>query len=173
VSKVVSRSEAGRLGKRGSYRLGALGPAPPERPRPPRRFRMTFLGPQHRGSVTGWVLAGLVGVVLIAGAALLGVWFMPFMIGLATGVLMRWGWWRPRVTVPAVVIMTCAGWGLALVTLVLRGQAVGPTAQTIAAVAGFPGMGTFAFAVTLGVSAMLGLAGLWLGRALAPRPARD
>ena len=134
---------------------------------------MSFLGPQHRGSVTGWVLAGLVGVVLIAGAALLGVWFMPFMIGLATGLLMRWGWWRLRVTVPAVVIMTCAGWGLALLALVLRGQAVGPTAQTIAAVAGFPGMGTFAFAVTLGVSAVLGLAGLWLGRALAPRPARD
>jgi uncharacterized protein (DUF486 family) len=134
---------------------------------------MSFLGPQHRGSVTGWVLAGLVGIVLIAGAALLGVWFMPFMIGLATGVLMRWGWWRLRVTVPAVVIMTCAGWGVALLALVLRGQAVGPTAQTIAAVAGFPGRGTFAFAVTLGVSAVLGLAGLWLGRALAPRPARD
>jgi hypothetical protein len=28
-------------------------------------------------------------------------------------------------------------------------------------------------AITLGVSAVLGLAGLWLGRALAPRPARD
>src|SRR5258705_12362813 len=63
VSKVVSRSEAGRLGKRGSYRLGALGPAPPERPRPPRRFRMTFLGPQHRGSVTGWGLAAPVCVL--------------------------------------------------------------------------------------------------------------
>lgn len=172
MSKVVSRSEAGRLGKRGSYRLGAVGPAPPEPPRPPRRFQMSFLGPQHRGSVTGWVLVALVGVVLIAGAALLGVWFMPFVIGLATGVLMRWGWWRLRVTIPAVVIVTCAGWGVALLTLVVSGQAVGPTAQTIAAVAGFPGMATVAFAVTLGVSSALGLVGLWLGRALAPRPAR-
>ena len=54
-----------------------------------------------------------------------------------------------------------------------RGQAVGPTAQTIASLAGFPDMAALAIAFTLGVSAVQGLAGLWLGRALAPRPARD
>ena len=173
MSKVVSKSEADRLGKRGAYRLGGLGPAAPERPGPLRPFQMSFLGPQHRGSVTAWTLAALVGIVLIAGAAVLGLWFMPFLIGLATGVAMRWGWWRLRVTVPAVLIMTCAGWGLALGILAAGGQAIGPTAQTIASVSGFPGAAALAIAVTLGVSAVQGLAGLWLGRALAPRPARD
>jgi hypothetical protein len=119
------------------------------------------------------VLAALAGIVLIAGTALLGVWFMPFLVGLATGVVMRWGWWRLRVTVPAVLVMTCAGWGLALGLLAALGQAVGPTAQTIALVAGLPGTAAVAIAAALGVSAVQGLAGLWLGRALAPRPARD
>jgi hypothetical protein len=134
---------------------------------------MTFLRPQHRGSVAAWALAALLGVGLDAGAALLGLWFMPFVIGLTTGVVMRWGWWRLRVTVPAVLVMTCAGWGLALAILAAVGQAVGPTAQTIALVCGLPRTAVLAIAITLGVSAVQGLAGLWLGRALAPRPARD
>jgi hypothetical protein len=57
--------------------------------------------------------------------------------------------------------------------MVASGQAVGPTARTIALVAGFDGTGALAIALTLGVSALQGVAGLWLGRALAPRPARD
>jgi hypothetical protein len=173
VSKVVSKSEADRLGKRGSYRLGGLGPAAPDRPGPPRPYQVSFLRPQHRGSVTAWVLAALACVALIAGGALVGVWFLPFLVGLATGLVVRWGWWRLRVTVPAVLVMTCAGWGLALGMMVASGQAVGPTARTIALVAGFDGTGALAIALTLGVSALQGVAGLWLGRALAPRPARD
>jgi hypothetical protein len=98
---------------------------------------------------------------------------------LATGLVVRWGWWRLRVTVPAVLVVTCAGWGLALGIMVASGQAVGPTARTIALVAGFGGTAGFggpaglAIAITLAVSALQGVAGLWLGRALAPRPARD
>ena len=173
MSKVVSRSEVDRLGKRGAYRLGGLWPSGPSRPGPPRPFRPSFLGPQHRGSVPAWVLAGLACAALIAAGALLGLWFVPFLAGLATGVVMRWGWWRLRVTVPAVLIMTAAGWGLALGIQALRGQAIGPTARTIAAVAGLPAVAALTVAMTLGVSAVLGLAGLWLGRALAPRPARN
>jgi hypothetical protein len=111
-------------------------------------------------------------VALIAGGALVGAWFMPFLVGLATGLIVRWAWWRLRVTIPAVLVMTCAGWGLALAVLVASGQAVGPTARTIALVAGFDGTAAVAIAVTLGVSTLQGLAGLWLGRALAPRQAR-
>jgi hypothetical protein len=173
MKDLVSKSEADRLGKRGSYRLGELGPAAPDRPGPPRPFQMSFLRPQHRGSATAWVLAALACVALIAGGALAGAWFMPFLVGLSTGLVARWGWWRLRVTVPAVLVMTCAGWGLALAILVARGQAVVPTARTIGLVAGFGGMAALAIAVTLAVSALQGLAGLWLGRALAPRPARD
>ena len=173
MSKLVSRSEAGRLGKRGAYRLGVLGQPGPGGPGPPRPFRPTFLGPQHRGSVPAWLFAALATIALIAGGALLGLWFVPFLAGLATGVVMRWGWWRLRVTVPAVLIMTAAGWGLALWIQAVRGQAVGPIARTIAAVAGLPALAVLTVAITLGVSALQGLTGLWLGRALAPRPARD
>ncbi len=173
MSKVVSRSEVDRLGKRGSYRLGGLGPPGPGRPGPPRPFQLSFLGPQHRGSAVAWILFALLSIAVIAGGALLGLWFLPFVVGLATGVVMRWGWWRLRVTVPAVLVMACAGWGLALWIMAARGQAVGPTARTIASLAGFPDIAALAIASTLGVSALQGLAGLWLGRAAAPRPARD
>ncbi len=173
MSKLVGRSEVDRLGKRGAYRLGGLGPPGPGRPGPPRPFRPSFLGPQHRGAVRAWVLGVLVSIALIAGGALLGLWFVPFLAGLATGVVMRWGWWRLRVTVPAVLIMTAAGWGLALWIQAVRGQAIGPTSRTIAAVAGLPAVAVLTVAITLGVSVLQGLAGLWLGRALAPRPARD
>ena len=121
----------------------------------------------------GWLLAAVTGTALIAGGAALGLWFMPFVIGLATGVVMRWGGWRPPVTIPAVLIMSAAGWGLALWIPALAGLPVGVTARTIAEVAGYPAVAALAVAVTLAVSAAQGLAGLWLGRALAPRPARD
>jgi len=173
MSKVVSRSEADRLGKRGSYRLGGFGRPGSGRSGPPRPFIPSFLGPHHRGSVPAWILAGLVSIGLIAGGALLGLWFMPFLVGLATGVVMRWGWWRLRVTVPAVLVITAAGWGLALWIMSLGGEAIGPTARTIASVAGFPNVAALAIGATLGVSVLLGLSGLWLGRAAAPRPARD
>jgi hypothetical protein len=172
MSKVVSKSEADRLGKRGSYRLGGIGLLGSGRAGPPRQFIPTFLGPQHRGSIPAWILAGLISIGLIAGGALLGLWFVPFLVGLATGVVMRWGWWRLRVTVPSVLIMTSAGWGLALLIMSLRGEAVGPTAGAIASLAGFPDVAEIAIAFTLGVSVLQGLSGLWLGRAIAPRPPR-
>jgi hypothetical protein len=173
VSRSVNRSEADRLGKRGSYRLGGLGPPGAGRPGPPRPFRPMFVRPQHRGPAVGWVVAALAATVLVAGSAALGVWFMPFVIGLLTGVVMRWGGWRLRVTVPAVTIVVAGGWGLAIWASALRGLPVVPTARTIGMVAGLPAAAATVIAITLAVSVVQGLAGLWLGRALAPRPARD
>ncbi len=173
MSKVVSRSEADRLGKRGSYRLGGFGLPGPGRPDPPPAFRPSFAAPQHRGSALGWLLAAILGILLIAAGAMLGLWFMPFLLGLAAGVAMRWGEWRLRVTIPAVLIMAAAGWALALWAEAIRGMPVGATARTIAEVAGLPAAAALIVAITLAVSAVQGLAGLWLGRALAPRSARD
>ena len=172
MSKVTSRSEADRLGKRGSYRLGGFGMPGPGRPDPPPAFRPSFVPPQHRGSALGWLLAAIVGILLIAGGAMLGLWFMPFLLGLATGVAMRWGAWRLRVTIPAVLIMAAAGWTLALWAAAMRGMPVAPTARTIAQVAGLPAVAALIIGITLAVSVVQGLAGLWLGRAIAPRPAR-
>jgi hypothetical protein len=172
MNKVTSRSEADRLGKRGSYRLGGFGMPGPGRPDPPPAFRPSFVPPQHRGSALGWLLAAIVGILLIAGGAMLGLWFMPFLLGLATGVAMRWGAWRLRVTIPAVLIMAAAGWTLALWAAAMRGMPVAPTARTIAQVAGLPAVAALIVGITLAVSVVQGLAGLWLGRAIAPRPGR-
>ena len=173
MTKQVSRSEADRLGKRGSYRLGGFGPAGPVGPTPPRPYLPSFTGPQHRGTVSGWIFAAIAGALVIAGAALAGLWFMPFVIGLATGIVVRWGGWRVPVAAPAVVTMAAAGWGLALCFTALRGLPVGATARTIAIVGGLPPVPILAVAITLGVSAVLALAGLWLGRAIAPRPTQE
>lgn len=173
MSRLVSRSEADRLGKRGSYRLGGLGSPGTSRQGPPRPFRPSFVRPRHRGSALGWVLAAAAGLALVAGGAATGLWFTPFIVGLATGLAMRWGGWRLRVTVPAVVLMAAAGWGLALWIPALFGLPVGATARTIAAIAGLPAVAALAVTTALAVSTAQGLAGLWLGRALAPRPPRD
>jgi hypothetical protein len=171
VNKVVSRSEADRLGKRGSYRLGGGMPGP-RRSDPPRAYRPSFAPPQHRGSAPGWLLAAIVGTLLIAGGAMLGLWFMPFLLGLAAGVAMRWGQWRLRITIPAVLVMAAGGWMLALWAAAMRGMPLGPTARTIALVAGLPAKVDLIIEITLAVSVLQGLAGLWLGRAIAPRPDR-
>ena len=170
MSKIISRSEADRLGRRGSYRLGGLGMPGPGRSDPPRLFRPSFAPPHHRGSALGWLLAAIVGIVLIAGGAMLGLWFMPFLLGVASGVATRWGQWRLRMTIPAVLIMAAAGWALALWAAAMRGMPVGPTARIIAEVAGLPAEAAPIIEITLAVSMAQGLAGLWLGRALARRP---
>ena len=138
MSKLVSRSEVDRLGKRGSYRLG--GPRQAGTWSAGTADAVSAVIPRTAAPRLGGRLDlfALLSTGLIAGGALLGLWFMPFVAGLATGVVMRWAWWRLRVTVPAVLIMACAGWGLALWSMAARGQAVGPTARTIASLAGYP-----------------------------------
>jgi hypothetical protein len=173
MSRIVSKSEADRLGKRGSYRLGGLAQQGVGESRGPRQLRMSFAPAGHAGPVSAWVLAAIVATAVVAGMALLGLWFVPFVAGLATGIAIRWGGWRLRVSVPAVIVMTAGGWALALLIPVLRGLPVRATARTIAALAGLPAHAFIAIAVTLAVSVVQGLAGLWLGRALAPRPPRD
>jgi hypothetical protein len=141
---------------------------------PPQPFQATFVRPQqHRGSASGWLLAVAAAVILIAGAAMVGIWYLPFIVGVVAGPATRWGGWRLRVAVPAVATIAGAGWGLALWVYALRGLPVGATARTIAVVAGLPAVAGLALAVTLAVSAAQALAGLWLGRALAPRSPED
>ena len=173
MNEFASKSEADRLGKRGSYRLGALGRAGLGRSEPPRAFQPSFARPTHRGAVPAWILAGLAATALVWWAATAGLWFMPVVIGLLTGIVIRWGRWRLRVSVPAVLVMTAGGWGLGLWVPALGGLPIGATGRTIAALAGLPASAVTGIAVTLAVSALQGLAGLWLGRAISPRPARD
>jgi len=172
MTKPVSRSELRRLGKLGSYRLGLLAPQGIAPPALPRQFRPTFGRTRRNRSTSAWVLLGLLGAAIIGGAAVLGLWFVPLIVGVLAGFAVRFGEFRLRGAVLAVLLMCGAGWGGALVYYSVRGQPVGATARAIAAVAGLPAHAAVAIACTLTVSMLLGLAGLWLGRALTPWPAR-
>jgi hypothetical protein len=157
-----------RLGRRGSYRLGRMGaPLQPHTPWPGAHY--PSFAPRRRGPVFAWVLACLAGVLIVAAGALAGWWFLPFAAGLGTGLAARFGRLRLRATLPAAVAVAAAGWGAALAWLVLRDRLPEVTvAKTIAALAGLPASAAVAIAVTLLVAAIQAVAGLWLGRALAP-----
>ena len=156
-----------RLGKRGSYRLGRLGAPRPAPSGPPAPHHPGF-GPHHRGPAGLWLLACLAGVVVVAAGALAGCWFLPFLAGLAGGLAAHYGRWRLRASLPAVMLIAAAGWGVALWWLVRRGLPEGAVAREIAALAGLPAYPAVAIAVMLLVAVIQAAAGLWLGRALAP-----
>jgi hypothetical protein len=163
-------TDLNRLGKRGSYRLGQLrvqgtGPAdPPALLRP--RFR-----PRHRGPMSLWLLAAAAGTAVIAGGAAAGLWFAPFAVGLAAGLVSRAGGWRPRVLALAVTVLASAGWGIALGWPALHGQRAGGSAPVIAVLAAWPGPAAGGVLVTLAVAVLQAVAGLGLGRVLTrPRP---
>lgn len=160
-------SDLRRLGRRGSYRLGRLG-APPLPPAPYIPHHLSF-APRHRGPVLAWLLAWLAAAAVIAAGALAGWWFLPFLAGLAAGLAARPGRWRLRVSLPATVAVAAAGWGAALWWQALRGLPYGAVARVIAALAGLPAHAAVAVTATLLVAAVQAVAGLWLGRALAPR----
>jgi hypothetical protein len=172
MTKPVGRSELRRLGKLGSYRLGTLAPQGIGRPAPPKQFRPTFGRTRRDGSAAGRVLSALAGAALIGGGAMIGLWFLPLAAGVLTGIAARFLEFRLRSAVLVVLFMCGAGWGGALIAFSARGQPVGATARAIAAIAGLPAYAAVAIACTLAVSMLLGLAGLWLGRALTPRSAR-
>jgi hypothetical protein len=138
-----------RLGKRGSYRLGS----------------------SRDGIGPGWWLATvLAGTLVIAGGAELGLWFVPFVVGLAAGLLLARAAWRLRHTMPAVLVMALLGWGVPLYwPAVVQGQPAGATARVIAALAGVPPHAVFGVVFTLLVGVLQAVVGLWLGRALTPR----
>jgi ABC-type uncharacterized transport system permease subunit len=164
-------ADSRRLGKRGSYRLGSLGTPRPERVAPRGPHYPSF-SPRHRGSVLGWLLACLGGVVVIAGGSAFGWWFVPFVAGVAAGIAARYGRWRLRVALVAVPLVAAAGWAIPLSVSAWRGSAVGATARVVAALAGLPPHAVTAIAVTLLVAVIQALLGLWLGRTLSPRPDR-
>jgi hypothetical protein len=138
-----------RLGKRGSYRLGSS------------RDRV---GPGR------WLVIVLTGTLVIAGGAELGLWFVPFLAGLAVGLLLAARGWRLRHALPAVLVMALLGWGVPLYwPAIVQGQPAGATARVIAALAGVPPHAFIGVLATLLVAVLQAIVGLWLGHALSPR----
>lgn len=168
-----------KLGKRGSYRLGARRPdggevrwsGPAGRPgRGPRALRSPAFGPPPARVRYGrWLAAVAAGAVIIAVAAELGLWFVPFIIGVLAGVAARRSGWRLRWALPGVIVMAAAGWAIPLLWPVVRGQPVGATARVIAALAGLPPHAAIGIIVTLLLACLQAAVGLWLGRSVTPR----
>jgi hypothetical protein len=102
---------------------------------------------------------------VVAATAAAGLWFVPFVAGVAAGMAsLR----RPAV-VPAATLGAVAGWALPLWILALRGLPAGATARAIAALAGIPPYAAVAVVITLLLAALQTLTGAWLARAFAPR----
>jgi hypothetical protein len=161
-------AEFRRLGKRGAYRLGELrakGGRLPGRPVP---FQPWFGRPDHRLPVSAWLLLLLLGVLVIAVSAVLGLWFMPVALGLVAGLANRVGNWRARVALPAASLMGALGWALPLGWQTVRGEPYGAVAREIAAFAGLPGGAVTGIAATLLIAVIQAIVGYWLGRALTP-----
>lgn len=105
--------------------------------------------------VFGAFLASLLGVIW-------GGWWAPFVVGLAFGAEDR----RSRVAVPAGAAVGLLSWLVPLAVAHAR-YGVGPTAESLAAIMGFGHAAAVPVVLTLIVGSLLGLAGAWLGTALA------
>jgi hypothetical protein len=161
-------SELRRLGKRGSYRFGRLAGPPPPRVSLPRPHTPSFRPHRHGGGGL-WLLAAPCGVVAVTAGALVGWWFLPFVLGAAAGAASRYGQLGLASVSAAVAICAAAGWGAALAWPALHGLPEGAVARVIAALAGLPPHAVAAVAATLLVAIVQALCGLWLGRAVVPR----
>lgn len=159
-----------RLGRRGAYGLGQLGTQGlgPERPAP---FQPRFVRPYHRWPFSAWLLGLLAGALINAGAAAVGWWFMPFVIGLLAGLANHVGRWPTQVALPAVVLTSAAGWLVPLLWSVLHGAPHGGVARITAL--GLPGNAAVAGLLTVLIAVVQGMTGYWLGRALTPLPTDD
>jgi hypothetical protein len=166
-------TEFRRLGKNGAYRLGQLRAQGIKQQQPPAPLRPRFIRPDHRWPTSTWLLGLLAGALIIMATALAGWWFIPFLVGVVTGLANWIGAWRTRVAVPAVAVMAAVGWAVPLWLGVLRGEPYGAVARVIAAMLGLPGYAAVGMAVTVLLCVVLALAGYWTGRALTPRRAAD
>jgi hypothetical protein len=134
-----------------------------------RGHRPSFAARRGRGGRGGLavVVAGLVTAAVIAVTAQAGLWFTPFLAGLAAGVAGQRAGWRVRATLPAVVLVAAVGWAAPLWWWTLRGWPVGATARVLAALAGLPPYAVLGITVTLLIAVIQAAVGLWLGWTLA------
>jgi hypothetical protein len=115
-------------------------------------------------------LAAAAAAAVCCGAgAWLGAWWVPFVAGVAAGLLAAA---RPRprrgCVLPAAA-GAAGGWLMVLWLLALRGQPVGATARAVAALAGLPPYAWLAVLAVALLALLQALAGAWLARAVLPR----
>jgi hypothetical protein len=179
-----SRREVTRLTKAGSYRFGALRlPWPVIKPLPrPRypgfssrhpRFYVQYSGFSLRqpnstsrhldGSQRGWLISCAVAAAMIGAGAWVGLWWLPFVAGVAGGLAAPTR--RARWVLSWGVLAVAAGWGTVLWLPALTGEPEGATARAIAALAGLPPYASVGVAATLLIGMLQAVVAVWLARA--------
>jgi len=106
------------------------------------------------------VAALIAGTAVALVAVMLGVWWAPFVVGIAIGIALP----RARVAIPVGAAVGVLAWGLLLVAdQVLYG--LGPAAEGLGAIMGFGHKAAIPVILTCMVGLLLGLTGAWLGYA--------
>jgi hypothetical protein len=110
-------------------------------------------------------LACLAGAAVCAAAAAAGLWFMPFVVGVAVGVLGH----RRRVSAGllAATLAAIGGWAVPLLWESWHGVPVLATARVVAALAGLPALPEITLLAAAVTVSLAGLTGCLLGRAAA------
>ena len=161
----LPKPEARRLGKLGAYRLGdlrVLG-SPPRLPRAPRE--PAFGARRSRTGLSRWLGWCAVVAALVGAGAWLGLWWLPFPLGVVAGLTP----WRARSALSWAALSVVVGWGVTLWLPAVLGAPAGATAREVAALAGLPPFAFVAVVATILVGVIQALVALWLTRALRPR----
>jgi hypothetical protein len=106
------------------------------------------------------VAAVILGLLISVVGVLAGVWWAPFVAGLATGIIEP----RARVAIPAGAFVGLLGWALPLAAAQFQ-HGVGAAATSLAAIMGFGHQAAIPVILTCVVGLLLGLTGAWLGSA--------
>jgi hypothetical protein len=109
----------------------------------------------------------LLGALAALAGVLLGLWWTPFVVGLALGVVLP----RARIALPTGAAIGLVAWLVPLAVAHER-YGVGPTASSLAAIMGFDHQAAVPVVLTLLVGTLLGLTGAWLASAIRSLTAR-
>jgi len=154
-----------RLGKRGAYRLGELRILPKPAGRPPAPHQPSFGARRSPGWPALWLAVCAAAAALLGLGAAFGLWFLPFVAGIAAGA----GPCRVRPALGLAVLAVAVGWGAALWWPARSGAPVGATARAVAALAGLPPYAVAGVAATLLVGMLQAIVAFWLARAVTYR----
>jgi hypothetical protein len=161
----LTKRDVKRLGKLGAYRLGdlrVLGDAPPRTPVP---HEPSFGTRRSRVGVVRWLCSCAAVAAVLGLGAWLGLWWLPFVVGVAVGLIP----WRTRSALCWLTLAVLVGWGVTLWIPALTGAPQGATAREVAALAGLPPYAVTGVVATLLVGILQALVALWLTGALRPQ----
>ena len=102
-------------------------------------------------------------VIVVAVSAAIGLWFVPFIVGLAIGFAVRS---RLLFVLLGAAAVASAGWAVPLLWLAVRGEPVAATASSVAALAGLPASAALTLGATIVVAALQAIVGGWLARVI-------